>query len=85
MMKLGTVLGSPVANQIRDAISASMPGAVVSVTMGQPGHFAIAVRSAEFQGKNRLACQRLVYKAISHLMSGEAAPVHAVDQLETSV
>jgi acid stress-induced BolA-like protein IbaG/YrbA len=83
-MKLTTVAGSPIANQISDAISGSLPGAVVMVTVGQPGHFSISVRWAEFAGKNRLTCQRLVYKAIAPLMAGSAAPVHAVDQLDTS-
>lgn len=84
-MKLNTVSSSPVANQISEAITGSLLGSVVRVTVGQPGHFSISVRWAEFAGKNRLACQRLVYKAIAPLMSGAAAPVHAVDQLETGV
>lgn len=75
--------GSGVAAQIRDAISALLPGALVVVTPGNPGHFSVSVTSEEFRGKNRVACQRLVYKAIGPLMQGERAPVHAVDQLET--
>jgi len=74
-----------VSAQIHAAISAGLPGAQILVTAGQPGHFQIAVTSAEFAGKNRLSCQRLVYKAISHLMQGERAPVHAVDRLETKL
>jgi len=85
-MKL-TPLVSPggvgVAAQLRDAIAAQLPGAIVLVTPGNPGHFGISVTSEEFRGKSRLACQRLVYKAIGPLMQGERAPVHAVDQLET--
>jgi hypothetical protein len=27
----------------------------------------------------------MVYAAIAHLMRGEGAPIHAIDQLETSV
>ena len=41
--------------------------------------------SPEFAGKSMLASQRLVYGAIAHLMSGERAPVHAVDKLTTRV
>ncbi|HKO91998.1 MAG TPA: BolA/IbaG family iron-sulfur metabolism protein [Polyangiaceae bacterium] len=83
-----TALGGSAASisaQIRDAILASLPGAQVQVTPGSPGHFGISVRWAEFADKNRLTCQRLVYKAIAPLMSGDRAPVHAVDRLETSV
>jgi acid stress-induced BolA-like protein IbaG/YrbA len=84
-MKLTTLAspGSGVAAQIRDAISAELPGAIVLVTPGNPGHFGISVTYEEFRGKSRVACQRLVYKAIGPLMRGERAPVHAVDQLET--
>jgi acid stress-induced BolA-like protein IbaG/YrbA len=84
-MKLNTLggAGPPILGQIRDAIATALPGADVRVTAGQPGHFSLSVRSAQFQNQSRLACQRLVYKAIAHLMSGERAPVHAIDQLET--
>ncbi len=75
--------GIPLA--LREAIAASLPGAVVNVTPGSPGHFNISVVSEEFRGKTRVACQRLVYKAITPLMTGDRAPVHAVDQLETRV
>ena len=74
---------SSVAAHIRDAISAQLPGAIILVTPGKPGHFGISVTCEEFKGKIRVACQRLVYKAIGPLMQGERAPVHAVDQLET--
>jgi len=77
--------GSSLTTQIQDAIARSLPGSEVQVTCGSPGHFSISVRWGEFANKNRLACQRLVYKAIAHLMAGDRAPVHAVDRLETSV
>ena len=84
-MNLGTLGGgeSPIVGQIREAIARALPGAEVRVTAGQPGHFSVSVRSGQFQNQSRLACQRLVYKAIAHLMSGDRAPVHAIDQLET--
>jgi acid stress-induced BolA-like protein IbaG/YrbA len=80
--------GSPPSNvclELRDAIATNLPGADVRVSTGSPGHFNISVVSEEFRGKTRLACQRLVYKAIARLMQGDRAPVHAVDQLETNV
>lgn len=84
LSSLGSSGPSSVSEQIRDAIISSLPGANVRVTPGSPGHFTIAVVTEEFRGKSRLACQRLVYKAITPLMAGERAPVHAVDSLETS-
>jgi acid stress-induced BolA-like protein IbaG/YrbA len=74
---------SNVSLAIQDAILSSMPGAIVVVTPKSPGHFDISVVSEEFRGKTRVASQRLVYKAITALMAGDRAPVHAVDQLET--
>jgi acid stress-induced BolA-like protein IbaG/YrbA len=68
---------------IRDAIGQKLPGARVEVS-GGGGHYTIGVVSGEFAGKGMLACQRLVYGAITHLMSGQAPPVHAVDKLTTA-
>ena len=75
---------SDIAGAIRDAIGQSLPGARVQVTLGSPGHFSIAVVAEDFRGKSRVACQRLVYRAITPLMQGDRAPVHAVDQLTTA-
>ena len=68
--------------RIEDAIRAALPGCEVSAS-GAAGHFEIRVVSAAFAGKRTLEKQRLVYAAIAHLMQGDAAPVHAVDKLET--
>jgi acid stress-induced BolA-like protein IbaG/YrbA len=76
---------SNVSAEIRDVIAQALPGADVRVSAGSPGHFSISVVAEEFRGKTRLACQRLVYKAIAPLMQGDRAPVHAVDQLDTKV
>jgi len=60
-------------------------GAEVEITAGGAGHFEIRVRAEEFAGKSRVAQQRLVYAAITHLMTGETAPVHAIDKMEILV
>lgn len=69
---------------IRAAIVERIPDALVDV-VGAGGHFSIAVTSPVFAGKSMLQSQRLVYGAIAHLMSGNLAPVHAVDSLKTLV
>jgi acid stress-induced BolA-like protein IbaG/YrbA len=84
-LPVSSPLGSDVSLAIREAISHSLPGSNVHVALGSPGHFSISVVAEEFRGKTRVACQRLVYKAITQLMQGDRAPVHAVDQLETKV
>jgi acid stress-induced BolA-like protein IbaG/YrbA len=71
-----------VNSAIRGAIQAKLPGAQVEVS-GGGGHYSLSVTSAEFAGKTMLASQRIVYAAIAHLMSGDRAPVHAVDTLTT--
>ncbi len=67
---------------IQTAIVEAIPGAEVTVNPGSPGHYAISVVSSAFEGQTPVKQQRLVYAAIAHLMSGEAAPVHAIDQLQ---
>jgi len=73
-----------VTDALRDAIRKEIPDAEVQVA-GGGGHFTIDVVSPAFAGKNMLQSQRLVYAAIAHLMSGDMAPVHAIDSLTTRV
>jgi acid stress-induced BolA-like protein IbaG/YrbA len=67
---------------IRHAIGEKLPGAQVEVS-GGGGHYSIGVTSPAFAGKSMLESQRLVYGAITHLMSGSQPPIHAVDRLIT--
>jgi acid stress-induced BolA-like protein IbaG/YrbA len=67
---------------LQEAIRQALPGAVVEVTAGGAGHFELRVKAGQFIGKSRVAQQRLVYAAITHLMTGETAPVHAIDKME---
>ena len=70
------------AERVREAVAEALPGALIEVT-GEGNHFSLRVESAAFAGRNRLARQRLVLRAIGPLMKGESAPVHAIDRLET--
>lgn len=70
---------------LKQAIEAALPGAQVEVLTGGAGHFELRVCAAQFAGKTRVAQQRLVYASISHLMSGETAPVHAIDRMEIRI
>jgi acid stress-induced BolA-like protein IbaG/YrbA len=67
---------------LKEAIEQAIPDAEVEVAAGGAGHFEVKVTSAEFAGQSRVAQQRRVYAAISHLMKGETAPVHAIDKME---
>jgi len=77
-----TTFEGSVTDAIREAIEKAIEGAVVTAS-GGGGHFTIEVVSSAFEGKSMLESQRLVYAAITHLMAGDSAPVHAVDRLTT--
>ena len=71
-----------VVEQIREAIAAAVESAEIRIDPRGPGHFEIAVGSRAFEGKSRVQQHQLVYGAITELMSGPNAPVHAIDRLE---
>ncbi len=77
-----TTFEGSVTDAIRTAIEAAIDDAEVEVS-GGGGHFSIVVRSSVFAGKRMLQNHRQVMAAIAHLMAGDAAPVHAVDNLKT--
>ena len=72
-----------IAAQIEEAIAAAIEGAEIEVLPQGPGHFQITVVSPVFEGKSRVQQHQLVYGAITELMSGPQAPVHAIDRLRT--
>ncbi|MEZ4400991.1 MAG: BolA/IbaG family iron-sulfur metabolism protein [Kofleriaceae bacterium] len=77
-----TDFAGPIDVAIVEAVRAKLPDADVKVS-GGGGHFRIAVTSTGFAGQGLLARQRLVLSAIKHLLAGDRAPVHAVDELIT--
>jgi acid stress-induced BolA-like protein IbaG/YrbA len=72
-----------VNEQIEERIIKKVPDAQVTVKNNGGGHFSLSVVTAEFEGKSMLAKHKLVLAAIAPLMSGNNAPVHAIDNLET--
>ena len=72
-----------VAAELRRRIVAALPGASVEVVAGSPGHFSLDVAAPAFAGQPRVRQQQAVYAAIRGLMAGDAAPVHAIDQMVT--
>ena len=71
-----------ICDAIRKAIEEKIAGALVEAS-GSGGHYEIRVVSTAFADKSTLEKQRMVYGAITPLMSGDNAPVHAVDRLKT--
>ncbi len=81
------VINSPdrLAERMRAAIAEALPGAEVRVRPGAgPGHFEVEVVSAAFAGLSRVQQQQRVYAALRPFMSGEGAPVHAIDRMMTA-
>jgi stress-induced morphogen len=71
-----------VVDALREAIEREIPDSTAKVD-GGGGHFTIEVTSPAFAGRSMLESQRMVYGAIAHLMKGDLAPVHAIDNLKT--
>ena len=67
-------------DDITDLIRAAIPDANVSVrdTTGGGDHFDATVVSAAFAGKGPVERHRLVYAALSNVINGPAAPIHAL-------
>jgi acid stress-induced BolA-like protein IbaG/YrbA len=80
----GSASPADVIAALHAALVAAIPSATAEVT-GGGGHYSIAITSPVFAGKGTLERQRLVYAAITHLMKGDDAPVHAVDSIQTRV
>lgn len=83
------ILSSPppepeaIAERLRAAIEAALPGASASATPRGAGHFELEVVSEAFAGLSRVKQQQLVYAAIEPLLRGDDAPVHAIDRMVT--
>ena len=73
-----------IEDQIKHAIESQIPTSTVEVG-GDGRHFEIKVVSPIFEGKRTLEKQRIVYAALSELMAGSNAPVHAIARLDTLV
>jgi len=74
-----------VTEQLRKAIREALPDSKVQVEAKGPGHFEVCVIDEAFRDLSRVKQQQLVYKAITSLMAGDGAPVHAIDRLDCLV
>lgn len=71
------------SDQLRRAIESALPGASVEVRAAGAGHYEIDVVSERFRNESRVRQQQLVYGAIMDFMTGDDAPVHAIDRMTT--
>lgn len=77
--------GESTAKELHTRIANAIEGAEIAVQALSPGHFEIHVASQVFEGLSRVKQQQLVYAAIAPLLKGDAAPVHAIDRLQTTL
>ncbi len=68
------------AEEIRRLILDAFPTANVTITdmAGDGNHYAAEVIAQEFQGKNRVQQQRMVYRALKGKMDGPSGDLHAL-------
>ena len=71
--------------EIEALIRETFPDADIRVEGDDGMHMTATVVDESFRGMTRVQQQRAVYAAISHLMKGETAPVHAIDKMEIVV
>lgn len=73
------------AAQIERLLRDAFPGARVEIRdlAGDGNHYAATVVAEEFRGKNRVQQQRMVNQALSSILAGQNAPLHAL-ALQTS-
>jgi len=72
-----------VRERLEAAIRAHFSDAEIEVVASSPGHFEVTVVSPLFEGMPKVKQQQRVYTAIRELMTGDSAPVHAIDRMVT--
>lgn len=75
---------SDLTNEIKQRIETTISGAQAEVIFGGGGHYALNVISDAFDGLSAVKQQQLVYSAITDLMAGNEAPIHAIDKMNLS-
>ncbi len=68
------------ASEIERLIKASFPNAKIEIRdlAGDNNQFAATVVDESFRGKNRVQQQRMVNAALSEILDGPTAPLHAL-------
>ena len=78
-------LPSDLTDEIKQRIETAIPNAQVEVMPGGDRHFALLVISESFDNLTQVKQHQLVYAAIKDLMSGDDAPIHAIDKMDLRV
>ena len=71
-----------IISEIEKRIKENLKVISLKVT-GSSSHYTIRVVSPDFEGKNSVSRQRMVFSALGDLIMGANAPIHAIDFMET--
>lgn len=83
--KHSMTLPSDLTDTIKQRIETAIPNAQVEVMPGGDRHYALKVISESFDNLTQVKQHQLVYAAITDLMSGNDAPIHAIDKMDLRV
>jgi stress-induced morphogen len=75
-------LSADISSEIKSRIETAINDADVAVTDNGNRHYALAVTANAFAGLTQVKQHQLVYSAIKELMSGDDAPIHAIDRMD---
>ncbi len=73
------------SEKIKHRITSAIPHSDVTVLLASERHYEISVISSSFENQSQVKQHQRVYATITDLMSGNDAPVHAIDRLDTRV
>ena len=76
---------SELTDEIKQRIETAIPEAQVEVMPGGDRHYTLKVISGSFEGLTQVKQHQMVYAAITDLMSGNDAPIHAIDKMDLRV
>ena len=76
---------SDLTDEIKQRIETAIPEAQVEVMPGGDRHYTLKVISGSFEGLTQVKQHQMVYAAITDLMSGNDAPIHAIDKMDLRV
>ncbi len=70
------------SDEIEFRIKKKIPDAQIEVINSGERHYSLIVVSNVFEGLTQVKQHQLVYSAITDLLSGDNAPIHAIDRMD---
>ncbi len=74
-------ISSDISSEIKQRIEQAIENSKAEVLHGGNRHYTLTVSSNTFDGLTQVKQHQLVYAAITDLMAGNDAPIHAIDQM----